>query len=235
MLTNHFQQAFVYLITKTLIQMKKFLPILIFATSVLVLNSCKKDVETKDDIPVCAYGDIFTPELPGPVTLAGLIPVSSANYWVYADTIWTSDSTYSGTGIDTVRAYNPRQTEDDIWMTIDGKWPIRNIHQADDLVYSLETELTGCKTKSLAFFEAPTDTLFNSSLAVGDMLISRIVYKTTATVNTPAGDFDHCSVFDHLYSKGYQILKPGIGFAKFASDDHNGTYSESTLIDYYIE
>ena len=213
--------------------------LLVLPISLIICFSCKKDdpVVEKDGDSDCEYADSFTEELEGTISDYGIVPVNLTNYWVYADTTWINDSTYSLTSIDTVRAYLPRKTNDDfedLWFLIDGSWPATTIHQSSEQMYTLETDYNGCKYKAKAFYEADADTVI-STRWINDYGLIRKEYKNTGIISTLAGDFSDCSVFEYENSAEYQILKPGIGFVKFAFESYEESYREFTLMDYYIE
>ncbi|MFT5819624.1 MAG: hypothetical protein ACI8ZM_000849 [Crocinitomix sp.] len=221
--------------------MKLLASTLIIGLLFIGLQSCRKD---KTPVPeegfICTYGENFKIIYDITKKQDGLIPMSFNNYWVYADTVWAADSTIVSTSIDTTFSGNLRKTGSDLWWYLDGPSPIRNLNLSDNKIHALNSDLTGCLYKSMSFYEATADTIFDSSSS-GDVAIPRKVYKSGGIINTPAGDFDNCTVFAHTNFYGeatsfnYIILKPGVGFVKYASEDYNGGYKEYTLIAYHIE
>lgn len=218
--------------------MKSLTLLLIIGSLFTAISACRKDkTEEPNEEFECDYGESFSKVYDFSKKQDGLIPMSFYNYWVYADTIWSTDGTLLSTTIDTVKITYLRKTEGDLWWSIEGRFPARNIHLNDNKVYSLQSGITGCKYQSLLYYEATADTTFDSG-GNGDIAIPRKVYKSGSVINTPAGDFEDCTVYAYGYdfaSADYVILKPGIGIVKFSYGDYNGGYSERTLIEYHIE
>ncbi|MBL4664333.1 MAG: hypothetical protein JKY22_12450 [Flavobacteriaceae bacterium] len=200
-------------------------------------TACRKDKtpEPEDDWFTCTYGENFSIIYDTTKKTEGLIPLSFYNYWVYADTIWTADGTMVSTSIDTAWSGNLRKTNSDLWWSIVGPTPIKTVHYGENKLYTLERGFTGCIYKSMRYYEATADTTHDGIGMHGDIAISRKVYKSGSIISTPAGDFEDCSVLDLDYYTTYQILKPGVGFVKFANGDYNGGYREYTLISYHLE
>ncbi|NOQ72808.1 MAG: hypothetical protein GQ574_12430 [Crocinitomix sp.] len=215
--------------------MKALTSTLIIGLFFIGLQSCQKDKTPDADADYsCTYGEDFSGIYDITKKQDGLIPMSFNNYWVYADTLWAADGTMDFATIDTTWSRKLRKTGSDFWWTLSGFSPIQHVHLSDNTIYELKSGITGCLSKSMTFYEATADTIFDSTSS-GDIVTPRKVYKSGSIINTPAGDFENCTVFDYPYSFDYQILKPGVGFVKFAFENYGGGYRESTLIAYHIE
>jgi hypothetical protein len=216
--------------------MKVIQSIFIIGLLFFTFTACRKDkIPEPNDGFNCTYGEDFKTIYDTTKKTDGLMPMSFSNYWVYADTAWDAEHNVISTGVDTAWADRLQKTKGDLWWFLNGPVPFNNVHLAENKMYNLKSDYNGCLYKSFQYYEAATDTTFDSITLYGDIAVPRKVFINGSIISTPAGDFENCSVFEVDYNFAYQIIKPGVGFIKFANGDYNGGYKEYTLIDYHIE
>ena len=246
----------------------KLNPLKVFVTllcaGLLALSSCQKERNFLGDeiiMPIPASCELQTDNPDGrsysghslvPVSYSknncGLIPLSSKNYWVYKDSVYT-DGNFSHVQIDTLRYVNTWKTNSDglIW------WGGSINVGIPDILYSSDSALFGLQDR---MFNGPTiiDARKDFSLFAGDTLLYLANFDDIAAMGksiklhsglkTPAGTFDDCIYFEKnaiTYRRDRVIIKPFVGVVKYISEEAPmgemalKMQKIMTLISYHIE
>ncbi len=154
----------------------------------------------------------------------GLLPLSSKNYWVYLDSIYT-DGVFNRVQYDTLR-YTPalKSLSDGlIWWESNISAGIPDIlYSSDSALFTIEDRVftPGIKDAKLDISLFTGDsaryiTSFEDAAAKGRSL------KIHTALKTPAGLFSDCIYFEknaHNYRKDQVILKPGVGVLKYIQE-----------------
>lgn len=235
--------------------MKKI--ILTLFTGSILFASCRKDITTDQKIEPCelqtanpagrSYSSDSVIDYTCTSKHCGLLPLSSKNYWIYEDSVFT-DGVFQRIQYDTLRFISNKRTLPDgiIWWesNINIGLP-QTLFANDSAFFDLQDRLFTPDImdvkKEYSLF--PGDSLrylasFEDAAAVGRSL------KIESSINCPAGSFNECIFFEkhaRNYRRDQLTFKPGIGVIKYVFEKARMgerillKQQVSTLVKYYIE
>lgn len=186
---------------------------------IAALYSCTKE-ETEEE--ACSY-----PELPGIANSTNtIIPIHSENFWIYADSLWDNGvfQRVESTLLNIDKVYE-----------LDGKKAVKFSSLLSVLLIKgdtlFSTELTPSPSAPNCY-EIYYPKFFNTqdSLVVQEGLVDKVLYKSSAPVNTPVGTYSDNIIF----SEGdyFRIVcNPQVGIVKisFFVDKGSGLEKGRTL------
>jgi hypothetical protein len=177
----------------------------------------------------------------------GMMPLSSANYWVYLDSVYDNGQ-FINVKYDTLRFTEADRTVTDglLWWHCDISIGLPDkMYVNDSAFFRLEErmftpDVVDAK-KDYSLFEG--DSLrylasFNDIAAIGRSL------KLQGSVNVPAGQFTDCVYFEknaRNYRKDQVIFRPGVGVLRYVREEAPMGSREiklqqvSTLIKFHFE
>ncbi len=212
--------------------LKKLILTLLIGSILIV--SCRKDITATQKIEPCEWqtenpaGRTYSTDLVVDYTCnskhCGMMPLSSKNYWIYEDSIF-SDGILQKVQLDTLRyTSNFKTTTDEIvWWKSNISIGIPEVlYVNDSAFFGLETRLFMLNTmeakKGFSLF--PGDSImyitgFDDAAAIGRSL------KIKSPITTPAGTFGDCIYFEknaRNFRKDQVFFKQGIGVLKYIKE-----------------
>jgi hypothetical protein len=177
----------------------------------------------------------------------GIIPLSSKNYWIYEDSIFTN-GVFTKVQFDTLRYQTNKKSLPDglVWWEGNIQVGLPDIIYANDSsFFDLADRLFTPEIKDVKkeFGLFPGDSLrfltsFEDAAAIGRSL------KIETPLQTPAGTFNDCFYFEknaRNYRKDQVFFKPGIGVIKYIFEKAPvgqrviKLQQVSTLVSFYID
>ncbi len=176
----------------------------------------------------------------------GILPLSTKNYWVYEDSIFT-DGVFMQVKFDTLRFQNCKKSSDGlVWWesTLNVGLP-QIIYANDSTFFSLADRMftPGVKDVKKEYGLFPGDSIkyltsFEDAAATGRSI------KMQSTFKTDAGNVNNC-IFFEKYARNYRrdqlYFKEGIGIMKYTMEKAPmgsrilQLQQVSTLVSYHIE